>query len=816
MGAAVGPAVAAFFSSTTWYVVVVRTILINVVLGALTRALTQRDAKQFAPPVNVTIRNSVENRRIIFGAPRASGVIAFYRQSNKNPSDGAYLHYVVVLAGHQVNAITDVWLDKVRITNAQIDAGTGEVTDGPFAGKVYIWKHLGRSDQTVDTVLDDAMISSFWTTDHRFRGCAYLHVRMERDDTAFPSGAPQDVTAITEGLLVYDPRLDSTNGGSGSHRMDNPSTWAFSRNPALHARWWLTGGSVINDLTTRQVMYGLQEPNTRIVDSYVVAAANICDEQLTGTHTTPDGDQIRYTCDVEVSTGEPRRDILEAILATMVGRAVNVHGQWRIYAGAYDAPTHALTQDDLYGPIEIEDTTSHEERYNAVAAVFRDAGNGYIDQTSAFQTDSAYETQDGSQFIPKEIDLRGVTDKYRVQRICQIELRRSRLMRTIKLVGALNLLKIAQHETLTLSHTRLAWTSRVFRCAEREFQFQEEAGRVVITAKAESSTVYDDMLTADYITPNTIIPVRTAEAPDPPTGLVTVPQTDAILVKWTRSPTPGVTYELEQSTSSTMSSPTVVYDGTDNQAYIDQVGTTTFYYRVRAKKSGQYSPYLPTSGGTGGAALGITVTLSGSVSPGAASSSGTGASQTTGSVTVTPTGGSTPYTYAWTWASGGSGITITSAAAASTTFSATGLGDPETRTGTARCTITDNAAATKTLDVAVSIERTPSFSATAAGTAPTTKSANNSTITSNNITATPVGGTGPFTYVWSIVSHDDPNSTPTINNSTSATCTVTTNQAPSSQTTVNVVVRCAVTDTATANVVNTNTVTVSHTHDNGA
>ena len=36
-----------------------------------------------------------------------------------------------------------------------------------------------------------------------------------------------------KGMLVYDPRLDSTNGGSGSHRLATPSTWEWSDNPAL-------------------------------------------------------------------------------------------------------------------------------------------------------------------------------------------------------------------------------------------------------------------------------------------------------------------------------------------------------------------------------------------------------------------------------------------------------------------------------------------------------------------------------------------------------------------------------------------------------
>lgn len=107
------------------------------------------------------------------------------------------------------------------------------------------------------------------------------------------------------------------------------------------------------------------------------------------------------------------------------------------------------------------------------------------------------------------------------------------------------------------------------------------------------------------------------------------------------------------------------------------------------------------------------------------------------------------------------------------------------------------------------------FSATAAGTPPLSKTQNASSITSNNITATPINGIGTITYLWTIVTHDDPNSTPTINNSTSQTCTVTTNDPPAQQRTIAVTVRCAVTDSILGTV-NTNDVTIDHTHDNGA
>ena len=41
------------------------------------------------------------------------------------------------------------------------------------------------------------------------------------------------------GRKLYDPRKDTTAGGSGSHRLATPSTWEYSDNPSLALADWL-------------------------------------------------------------------------------------------------------------------------------------------------------------------------------------------------------------------------------------------------------------------------------------------------------------------------------------------------------------------------------------------------------------------------------------------------------------------------------------------------------------------------------------------------------------------------------------------------
>lgn len=602
---AIGAVVVKFFAAKTIGAIIAKTILTNFVLGAISKKLSKRGSSQQSPPppINVTVRGTVENRRIVFGTRRTGGVFVFYDVYSTGGTTNNVLCYVIVVAGHQVSSIGDVFIDTRKVQNSQIDVN-GAVTSGPFAGKLWIYKHLGTGAQTSEGNIDAHFTQ--WTGDHRLQGCAYIAVRMLRDDDVYSQGAPQSISAVVDGALIYDPRLDSTNGGSGSHRADNPSTWEFSRNPALQVRWYLTGGSVVNDQSTRLIRYGLREPDSRIDEAYLMAAANVCDESITGAEQPPGGAEARYSCDIEVSCGESRREILEAILETMAGVLTPEHGKWRLFAGAYDAPTHSFTHEDIYGPLECQDTEPHSERYNAVSATYVDAGKQWIEQTTPFRTDSGYETQDGGERIPREIELRGVTGFYQAQRLAELELRKSRMMRTIKLVGALNLLKVAKHETFTLTHARYGWTNRVFRCIERQFDFNEEAGRVTITARQEDAGVYTDMLTTDYLTGTSETDVFTYEEPDSPVSLTATGYAmDVLLTVGVPAVfQQGSVIEIWEHTASTpFSSATKLVEDRGTKITVPHRDNTTRYYWATIKNSrGVRSAPYPSGAGVAGAA----------------------------------------------------------------------------------------------------------------------------------------------------------------------------------------------------------------------
>lgn len=567
-------------------------LLINLVLSKITSSLTSKPASSGPPPVNVSIRATVEYRRIVLGTARCGGVFLFYRTSGSN---NEILWYVIAYAGHQCSAIGDAYLDTRYVPTADINRTTGAVATSGFNGKLHIWDHLGTGSQTAAAELT-AGLPATWLSTHYLKGTCYRVIKMERDDTAWPSGAPGSISSIVDGALLYDPRLDSTNGGSGSHRASDPSTWAFSggigSNPALQVRWFLSGGSVVNDQSSRIIMYGLRESDSRIEDSFFRAAANVCDQSLSGANAPPSGAQTRYTCGIELTCGQIRREITTELLATMgPGTLAYVHGKWRLYAAAYNAPVHAFTQDDLYGEMSVEDTSSAADRFNAVSATYTDASQGYVPAPSPFRTNSTFETQDGGQQIQKTIALRGVTNVYQAQRICELTNRTARFMRNVVLPFGRQGMKVANAENFTLSHARYTWVAREFSCQSRQLQYGQDGGVTLqITAKQDDASIYTDLLTADYTTGTSVSATLQTEAPEAPTGLTATSlggqniRFDWVLGSfWLQN---GIVELWEGAHSSSFGSATLIWSGRGTTAIITKGDTITRDYWVRIRTIG--------------------------------------------------------------------------------------------------------------------------------------------------------------------------------------------------------------------------------------
>lgn len=701
------PAIGAWIAKALTAAVIKKFIIAAVVQVALSlaaRALSGRPKGVGARPEEITTEWSAQAGNFIFGQRRVAGIIGDrFTSGDKN----RYLHFVVLLARHQVEAIDDVWIDDTRIANSSWNSTTGAVTSGRLAGKVSIWKHLGTDAQTADAQLVAGCPD--YDSNYRGRGNAYLHIRCEFDEKVWDSGPPQSIYALVKGQRVYDPRLDSTNGGSGSQRVSQPTTWAYSNNWALCVASYLTGGSLVYDVDSAALMghigYGIESD---LIDwPSVIAAANEADESLSGGAAPPSGAQVRYTCDGAGSTGNQLDDNLDQIRASGAGQVVPVNGRYCVFAAAYETPAVSLNEDDLAGDIAFVPIAPRDKRYNAVRGTFFSALT-WQDAEFMPRRDSSYVTADGGREEWRDIELPFTTDEYRAQRLAEIALNQSRNMGTLRFPGSARAMKVSPWQTVNVSIAELGWTNKVFRCIDRTVS--EDGASVELNLRAESSGSYADPATADYTQPDALPSASNpADVLAPPTNLIATSAPSAIVFQWDL-PTPyqsGTVFELYEYTASVSFSDAARIATTTNNNYtLPRSDTTQRYYWVRAVRAGAVSEYVPSTNGIAGKAASLAaalgVTLDKSSIPHAFSSSATA---TSAAATATPTGGTSPYTHAWTRVSGSTDITADSASAASTAFSVTGMTDGATKSAIFRDTVTDNVSATATADVSIEFTR---------------------------------------------------------------------------------------------------------------
>lgn len=380
----------------------------------------------------------------------------------------------------------------VTILSGAAAAASGKIVTVTYRverGTAYaaVWPFLGIAAGERDTLLE-GYSGGEWTSAAIGRNVARLHVLTAWNETVYATGFP-NVSAIVRGKKVYDPRLDSTNGGSGSHRADTASTWAYSANPALCAADYLRDA------------LGFGCASSEIDWDSVRAAANVCDESVT---IAGGGTQARYVCAGELSTETERKANLEAILDSMVGIAVYSGGRWSLRAGAYTTPTLDLDEGDLAGgDVLIQARSNRRDLYNAVRGRYRDPLQLYQVTDFPPYASSTYASEDGGEVIYREIDLEMVDDAIRAQRIAKLILFRARQAMTVQATFKLGAYALQPGDTCRLTIGRYGWSQKVFRVVRREF---ESLASVRLTLQEDASAIYawnfNEALTPDPA-PNT-------------------------------------------------------------------------------------------------------------------------------------------------------------------------------------------------------------------------------------------------------------------------------------------------------------------------
>lgn len=446
--AAVGQAIATEFVVATF----IKTFAVNFVLGTLAQSLSKSPS-----PVNtsfgtaVSSRSSVAPHSIIYGRTRVGGTIAYMESTE----DNKYLHVVVVLAGHEIDAVEKVYFDENEVTYD----GSGNVTSTPYSDKARIKIKLGTDDQTAFSDLVSESDSN-WTENHRLRGRACVYIRLEYNQDVYPNGMPNFSFQI-RGKKVYDPRSATT---------------VWSANPAL----------CLNDFF-RNTKYGLGCSSTEVDSSALIAAANICDEDVP---LAAGGNENRYELHGAFETSAKPEDIINQMLTSMAGKAIWSGGVWRILAGAYYTPTLTFDEDDLRDGFKIQTLVSRRENFNCVKGVFQSADNKYVATDFPPLESATFISQDGGEKVFKNIVLPFTSSASMAQRLAKIELLKARQQITLTLPMKLNALQANVGDIVRINNTRFGWSNKPFEVVSATISLEVNLG-VDLQLREISTDVFD-------------------------------------------------------------------------------------------------------------------------------------------------------------------------------------------------------------------------------------------------------------------------------------------------------------------------------------
>lgn len=539
---------------------------------------------------NVMIRSAVKPQEIVYGITRKSGLVTWFDTSGANKE---YLWFVITVCEHEIEEYISLWIDEVEIdVSSEIDVD-GYVTNAAFVDAdsnklVKTGFYLGEAAQTADAELSAAFTE--WDSTHKGNDCAYFWVRLQTDtseggnDPDNPSaniwakGWPRDISVTIKGKKVYDPRLDSTNGGTGTHRYDDESTWEWSRNSVLCRIDYL--------MSSR---FGPGFDPTRF--DWTVAAAQ-ADIASAGVSLPDSGAQQRYTIDGVVTVEDTPKDIIESMQSADYGTTLFLPGGIKVLVGAWVASSHTIDSSWLAGDYAATSATATDAAYNAVRGQYMAADEGYALVEFMPRTSSAYETEDGVGRVWQDITLPFVTDEYRAQRLAIIMLKKSRQQTVLR--GVFNyraeLVEVMDIVTIDLP----GFDNVTFRVVGKA---TGKDSTVTLDMREEVSTDWDYTL-PDLATPPIIPTVtRSDGGPNAPTNLTAATVVNGIMLEWDNPSMIGVSHiEVYASASNNRASATLVTK-TRSESYIHRLAPDTerYYWIIARSENFLLSEWHPVS-----------------------------------------------------------------------------------------------------------------------------------------------------------------------------------------------------------------------------
>jgi hypothetical protein len=435
-GPLIGAAVAVFSAVATGTGIV--NAVVSLALAAATTLYSMATAPDAPPPVGAKIQADVGDDQPV------STTIGQYATRGKRKYVGTwgnydgdtpntYLTEVYELGTIPLSGLDGIWIEGEKCTILWNEPDTvfgrgyplKEYRDTEGTVHDYCWVKFYNGSQTVT---DPFLLKTFkddkkrpWDATMIGRGIPYaiMTYRWERD---YFKGQPK-VLFEPAPLPLYDIRKDSTNGGNGAHRWDDPSTHEPSYNLAVMTY------NVLRGLRYKgEWFYGGQKVDARRLPSSNWIAA--CQEAGRLVERADGSTEPQWRGGYEITGDMVPLTVIEELRKAQNGRLTDQGGVFKMKNGIFGAPVFGFTDADtlISEPSGFDPFPSVDLTINGVTGKYPNPEEAWVAKDAPVVRSDAFEALDGKRNLA-DISFGATSHNRQVQQLMRAILAEARRFR---------------------------------------------------------------------------------------------------------------------------------------------------------------------------------------------------------------------------------------------------------------------------------------------------------------------------------------------------------------------------------------------------
>ena len=507
IGAAIGAiatTVGAAFAAGGFFTTLIGRLLLSVAVSLLQAALMPKPRE---PGIKTKVTQTGGTNPCAFPllkyATAGTHVCPPMTHGTAGKTPNAYLTYVVLLSD-----VPGCTLSRMMVNNRYVTLGGSPHADygTPLTGDFdsdHAWVKFYDGSQTVADPGLMAKYSTYperpWVSDMIGRGCAYAICTFKYDRGSFP-GLPR-VRFELNGIPLYDPRKDTTVGGSGAHRWANKATWEQTVNPMV-AIYNVMRGIGLTDGS----IWGGNFPAADIPLASAFAGLNECDVLVSD---GASGTEPQFRAGLEVSVDEEPSDIIAELLKACSGQVAEIGGTWKFRVGPPGVAALALTDADIIISADqnFRPFPNFAGSYNGAHATYPNPEGSWEPKEALPYYNATFEAEDQGQRLIADLNLVSVPYPAQVRRLMYAWVEEERRFRRHEMTLPPDYALLEPLDAISWTSAANGYTAKVFEVSGLTEDLMSGHQRLVLRERDSDDFSYPSLPAPAAISNAPVIPV---------------------------------------------------------------------------------------------------------------------------------------------------------------------------------------------------------------------------------------------------------------------------------------------------------------------